>query len=308
LKHRTIVSTAKRPRDARRSGSGPQHLLAWSWSALSRLSRRQHVALAVCLVALVAWIDLVTGEQLSVSIFYAGPVFLLTWFVSRRAGVAGAILCAAIRLALALGTDSTVPKLIAVWNTDVELGLFLLCAFAFGTLKEALDREQALSQTDQLTGVASRRAFFDRLRLEIERSRRDGSTMTLAYVDLDDFKVVNDRLGHAAGDAVLRRTAQQMVFWLRATDFVARIGGDEFAILLPRTDAEAGRRLLTELRSRLLDSTEVAVVSLSVGTITFGPTEDDVDELLGRADEQMYRVKSGGERSISVEDRTQATG
>jgi diguanylate cyclase (GGDEF)-like protein len=266
------------------------------------------VVVAGCLFALVAWVDLVTGEQLSVSIFYTGPVFLLTWFVSRRAGVAGAFVCAGARLTLALGADRSVPKLIAIWNTDVELGLFLLCAFAFGTMKNALDREQALSQTDQLTGVASRRAFFDRLELEIERSRRDGSTMTLAYVDLDDFKVVNDRLGHAAGDAVLRRTAQQMLYWLRATDFVARIGGDEFVILLPRTDAAAGRRLLTELSSRLLDATEVEVVSLSVGAICFGPTEEDIDELLGRADAQMYRVKSEGKRGVLVEDRTQSMG
>jgi diguanylate cyclase (GGDEF)-like protein len=132
--------------------------------------------------------------------------------------------------------------------------------------------------------------------------------MTLAYVDLDDFKVVNDRLGHAAGDAVLRRTAQRMVSWLRATDFVARIGGDEFAILLPHTDAETGLRLLTELRSRLFDATEAEVVSLSIGAICFGPTEDDIDELLGRADAQMYRVKSEGKRGALMEDRTRPMG
>jgi diguanylate cyclase (GGDEF)-like protein len=272
------------------------------------MPQRRVVVLAVGLVAFVAWIDLVTGEQLSVSIFYVGPVFLLTWFVSRRAGVAGAFLCAGARLALALGTDSPVPRLVAVWNTDVELGLFLLCAFAFGTLKETLDREQVRSRTDLLTGVASRRAFFDRLEIEIERSRRDGSTTTLAYVDLDDFKDVNDRLGHASGDALLQRTAQRMVSWLRATDFVARIGGDEFAILLPRTDAEAGRRLLTELSSKLLEATETGAVSLSVGAITFGPTDENADELLGRADEHMYRVKSQGKKSVLVEDRTRAAG
>jgi diguanylate cyclase (GGDEF)-like protein len=175
-------------------------------------------------------------------------------------------------------------------------------------LKEALDRDQARSRTDELTGVASRRAFFDRLELEIERSRRDGSAMTLAYVDLDDFKAINDRHGHAAGDAVLRRIARLILDWLRETDFVARIGDDEFAILLPRTDAEAGRRLLTELSSRLLEAGESEALSLSVGAICFGPTEDDIDVLLGRADAQMHRVKSEGKKGVSVEDRTQPAG
>ena len=299
---------AEHPEDGKRRGWRPPHVLSAIWSALCRLSPRRHVVLAVCLVALVASVDLVTGERLSVSFFYTGPVFLLTWFVSRRAGAAGAFLCAGVRLALALGTETSVPRSIAVWNTGVELGLFLLCAFAFGSLKDVLDREQALSQTDQLTGVASRRAFFDRLGMEIERSQRDGSTMTLAYVDLDDFKDVNDRLGHAVGDAVLRTTAQRILSWLRATDFVARIGGDEFAILLPRTDAEAGLRLLTELSSGLFNATDAEVVSLSVGAITFGPTEDDIDELLRRADAQMYRVKTEGKKGVSVQDRTQATG
>ncbi len=308
MKYRTVASATRRPGDVGRRGSGRLNLLAGIWSALSRLSPRRHMVLFVCLVALVAWIDLVTGEQISVSIFYTGPIFLLTWFVSRRAGVAGAFLCAGVRLALALGAGTSVPRLIAVWNTDVELGLFLLCAFAFGTLKEALDRDQARSRTDELTGVASRRAFFDRLELEIERSRRDGSAMTLAYVDLDDFKAINDRHGHAAGDAVLRRIARLILDWLRETDFVARIGDDEFAILLPRTDAEAGRRLLTELSSRLLEAGEGEALSLSVGAICFGPTEDDIDVLLGRADAQMHRVKSEGKKGVSVEDRTQPAG
>ena len=125
------------------------------WSAAGRRPRWQHVTFALCLIALVGWVDRVTGEQLSVSILYAAPVILLAWFVGRRAGIAGAFLCGAIRLALALEADGSAPALIAVGNTDVELGFFLLCAFAFGTLKEALDREEARARGDDVSRGSS---------------------------------------------------------------------------------------------------------------------------------------------------------
>jgi hypothetical protein len=257
LKHRTVVSAARRPGDARRRGSGPLHLLSGVWSALSRLSRRQHVVLAVCLVALVAWVDLVTGEQISVSIFYTGPVFLLTWFVSRRAGVVGSFLCAGARLALALGTDSSVPKLIAVWNTDVELGLFLLCAFAFGTLKEALDREQALSQTDQLTGVASQHAFFDRLELEIERSRRDL---------LRPHRGRNRRASRAGGRADVPRQVRREE---------GRLGGGSDAGDGREASARRGRGAGGPLRSRDLDGRSALAFAHSRRAIG-GPDENSL--------------------------------
>ena len=126
--------------------NSPRGLLARAWAAAGRRSRWQHVTFALGLIALFGWVDRVTGEQLSVSILYAAPVILLAWFVGRGAGIAGALLCGAIRMTLALEGDPSTPALIAIGNTDVELGFFLLCAFAFGTLKEALDREERVSR------------------------------------------------------------------------------------------------------------------------------------------------------------------
>ena len=273
------------------------------WRALGRLSRRQHLIVSGCLIAFVAWIDLVTGERLSVSVFYVAPIFLLTWFVGRRAGLVGAFLCATLRLALALADGSSFPRLVVLWNTDVELGVFLLGAFAFGALKEALSREQALMRTDQLTGLASRHAFFDRLALEVGRNRRDGSSMILAIVDLDDLRGVNDRHGHEFGDAILRRVATCLSAGIRAEDLVGRIGGDEFALVLPDTDVATAQRLLLALGDRLLEASGGDGVSPSMGAICVGPGEEDVDELLRQAALRMQPVTPGERGAVEVVDR-----
>lgn len=119
-------------------------------------------------------------------------------------------------------------------------------------LEAALIKEQELARIDPLTHVSNRRAFYELAEIEIVRARRNGCPLSVAYMDVDNFKFVNDDLGHATGDLVLVTIASTLRSELRASDIVARLGGDEFAILLPETDAESAQAVLDKLRARLL--------------------------------------------------------
>jgi diguanylate cyclase (GGDEF)-like protein len=141
--------------------------------------------------------------------------------------------------------------------------------------------------------VANRRAFIEAAELELERARRSGRPLTLAFVDCDDFKSVNDELGHAEGDALLMVAAQTLRGSTRAVDAVARLGGDEFGLLLPETDGPTAQALLGRVRATLLSAMlrHHWRVGFSMGAATFITPPDSVDQMLARADELMYQAK-----------------
>ena len=158
-------------------------------------------------------------------------------------------------------------------------------------------RQMALS--DPLTGLANRAYFTQAMERAIADARRHGDSLGVLFLDLDDFKPVNDRLGHAAGDQVLVDLARNVTSNLRATDTVARMGGDEFAVILPRLlDTEsinaAARKIAMCVAKPTLISGENISVTASIGAALFDPELDDADTLLGKADSAMYQAKRTG--------------
>lgn len=169
---------------------------------------------------------------------------------------------------------------------------------------ESILKQQAL--TDPLTGLPNKRLFNDRLDRAISEARRDGSQVALLFADLDDFKPVNDRLGHAAGDALLKQVATRMLACVRASDTVGRLGGDEFAVLVrdagSRDDCEnVAKKILASLAHPFTlpaaagaDPAPQATISVSVGISLFPDHGEDADFLLQHADEAMYLAKGRG--------------
>jgi diguanylate cyclase (GGDEF)-like protein len=178
------------------------------------------------------------------------------------------------------------------------------------TLKAQADQLRRLALVDGLTGVYNRRHFDEQFVLEWRRAQREGSTLSLLIADIDHFKAFNDRFGHQAGDDCLRRVAQQLQAGLRRPgDLVARWGGEEFACVLPRTEATGARHLaqLLEAGVRALalehPDSPLGVVTLSLGVATARPQlVHDADALFARADAQLYRAKSEGRARACSEE------
>lgn len=171
-------------------------------------------------------------------------------------------------------------------------------------LEAANRRLRELASVDALTGLANRRVFDEELRITFRRARQDAAPLSLLLLDVDRFKVHNDRFGHAHGDDVLRELARCLGAHLRSGDLVARYGGEEFVVLLPDTPpAEA--HVLAE---RLLDAVRrqpwtLAPVTVSIGLSTLNPATRDTRHLVGRADEALYAAKcSGRDRVIAYTD------
>lgn len=156
-----------------------------------------------------------------------------------------------------------------------------------------------LAHTDPLTGLANRRWLMDLLTSEFARARRYRRPLSLLYIDLDDFKAINDRFGHMFGDEVLTGSARSMRAVLRATDLLARIGGDEFAVLLPETNIDGAQNVTTKLRKSLAAYSQqlgaaVPPLTFCAGVAQLRETDTTIDDILARADEAQYLAKATG--------------
>ena len=140
---------------------------------------------------------------------------------------------------------------------------------------------------------------METLELEYQRSLRYDRPFTLAYLDLDNFKQINDRFGHQTGDKLLKIVAQTMQKHIRQIDTAARLGGDEFALLLPETNYENGRVVLNRLQKSIMDAIAAySPVSLSIGALTFIDLPDTVDKTINNVDSLMYKVKKDGKNDL----------
>jgi diguanylate cyclase (GGDEF)-like protein len=162
--------------------------------------------------------------------------------------------------------------------------------------------QQELASTDSLTGLLNSRAFFSAAERELARQRRSKAALTMAYLDVDNFKAVNTQLGHMGADEVLRQSAHAMKRALRVTDTIGRVGGDEFAILLPDSDPAQVKGVLDRLRREVLaaNKDQKMVITVSVGAVVFAEPATSVNAMLEESDELMYLVKREAKDAAQV--------
>ncbi len=254
----------------------------------------------------IGWVDYITGSELRIYPLYFLPLTIGAW--QRATGPSVALACATALTWLVsnwlAGMTYSRPWMWA-FNTGTQLAEFAAFAVLIARLSGALAHERLLARTDSLTGLLNTRQFREEIAEELDRVQRVKSPFTLVFLDLDNFKWVNDNLGHKAGDQLLADVAAALERATRRTDRVARLGGDEFALLLSTTDraqAEAQlRRLTAELRA-VFARTPGMPVSASIGAAVFANGGGSVDAILQRADDLMYRAKRAGKDRAVLEE------
>lgn len=267
---------------------------------LDKIPKTVIPAIAVLLIVLLGTVDRLLGYEISFSIFYLLPIAFVAWFDKRSHAVIVSVLSAATWLWADISSGHTYSHFaIPVWNSVMRLGFFLIAAYSLSAIRRLLEKEQSLARVDFLTGVINRRAFNEVARTEIDRALRFSRPFTIAYIDIDNFKQVNDTLGHNQGDSLLQLVAKTLRDNTRSIDIVSRLGGDEFAILFPETNEENAQTAISKVRVELLDIVKNGrwSVTFSIGAVTCYESRN-LDELMKEADDLMYSVKESGKNRI----------
>ncbi len=250
---------------------------------------------------LVGVIRYLTGPEFALSLFYLFPIILGTWYVGQWAGVLLSLVSAfSWLMADLVMLHAFSSALIPFLNETFRLVVFLIITFILVKLKNAINTHKALARIDSLTQVHNRRAFHDLADLELIKARRSKKPLSALYIDIDNFKQINDRFGHHVGDTLLRSVAKTIKTNIRAVDIIARLGGDEFGILLAETGSGAVALVARKLKEKLLGlkQNDNWSVTFSIGVITFENPPDSVDQLIAAADSQMYFAKNQGKNRI----------
>ena len=257
-------------------------------------------------VFLLGIVDYLTGYDVSISLFYLAPIAAASWFVGRRMGFAVSCLSAVVWFLADIASGHVyLTRWIYVWNLAARLGFFVVVTLLLDNLRESYRRERDLARTDRTTGTANSRYFYEFAQLELERARRFGRPLSLAYLDIDDFKLVNDRFGHAQGDEVLRAVSNSVREHLRATDLIARLGGDEFGVLLTETDQAGAQAAVAKIQDAMFKQMrgQPWLVTISIGVVTFVTPPSSVDAMVRAADDLMYTVKADSKNGVRFELR-----
>jgi diguanylate cyclase (GGDEF)-like protein len=259
--------------------------------------------ISIIIVLLIGYYDFQTGAHISMMLLYSVPILLSAWYCGRTDAIVVAVIAAASWfIVIALNKPPGASDAILSWNAFTRLAIFALIAYIVSLqahLRRALDRAKLSAETDSLTGLLNESAFRERVDGEMKRSWRYNHPLSLAYIDLDDFKQVNDSQGHARGDKLLRQVTETITRTIRKTDFAGRVGGDEFAICFPETGEEQVRKAVEALVKAMdiMTSQSGWQVTASIGVVTCRDICETYDALLGEADRLMYVAKEKGKNA-----------
>lgn len=258
--------------------------------------------IGLAVVAGLAALDFVSGPAVGFGLFYALAVIATTFHAGWVAGsITGILASGAGLLARLFDQAAGTSEATAMWNLGNELAVFAALVVITQHGRSLLERLAAQSKHDLLTGALNTRGVMEAYERERARAKRFGTTLTLAFIDLDNMKRVNDELGHAEGDEMLRILTSSVLSAIRETDVFGRVGGDEFALLMPDTDEQAAITAIQRLRLVINRRTHERspYISVSVGVATFRRDPPEASDALRAADALMYVAKRAGGNRVA---------
>jgi diguanylate cyclase (GGDEF)-like protein len=255
---------------------------------------------ALSFAAVLAFLRVATDAEFAFASAVILPVFAVAWLASKKEAVIYSALAAIIWIAADIETQRSFSANWIPWANGVtRFAVYALIAYLTSSLREVLAREYDMARHDSLTGLLNRRSFFECGASETARARRYGHSLGIIFLDLDDFKQLNDKRGHEVGDQALKAVAFALSGTLRSTDAVARLGGDEFSVVLPEATfesaTEAGHKIANALQSALKD---FSPVSASIGIAWFPEASESFSDMVNLADGLMYEIKAEGKHGI----------
>lgn len=261
------------------------------------------LAMAVCIALAIAVSDVVSGSEIRIFPLYFLPITLVTLRFRRWIALSFSLLCTALWVGSKFFDGTYYSSTSAwVWNTVMQGTAFIYVTLLVSGLQASREAERLSARKDALTNLANKRGFLEQAQLLLSLCKRSGHPLVFAYIDLDNFKKVNDEFGHKQGDEVLKLAAKSMTSTFRNTDLIGRLGGDEFVVLLPETSEESALNALERLRVSVQDQMRKigCDVTASIGAVAYRTPNDSLDDITHAADVVMYAVKSTGKNQVKV--------
>lgn len=260
--------------------------------------------LSFFMIIALAIVQFGVGVNINIAPFYIFPLLFSSWYGSKKGGVFLAvfsvILLTIVEVIVSENSIDTFELILFATPYLIAYPLSVVLITNFRTVHQV---EIVAADTDKLTGAHSVRSFYAELAGEILRSKRYGHVFSLAYIDIDNFKKINDSRGHSEGDKLLKEVANCLRESLRATDIIARLGGDEYACLFPVTNQEEVKAAFDKASGLLKEKMKKHEwkVSFSVGVISFENTPNDIKKTIEIADRLMYSVKNNNKGNIAYQ-------
>ena len=276
-----------------------------TFQKLTTTSRTVHIFVwFICLALVVALgtLRIATQAQFAFASFMLFPVIVVSWLSGRPGGWLLAVIASALWGYADYSKGTTVDDtIISFLNALVYLINYGIAVELVRGVVVLLQRESSTARTDRLTGLLNRRGFMEMAAQQVSAAERIGSSVVIAFIDLDRFKQLNDTKGHEAGDAALREIGAMLQQTKRASDICGRIGGDEFCIFAMDSTPAKSQEWANRLHESLTEALDIhKPAGVSIGVAFFDHMDRKLEEMLRLADETMYEVKHARKGKVLV--------